>query len=46
MDPVTAGAVLLAVATGVSEQQGRDFTGLTFGATPAAQSRPGDPDAG
>jgi hypothetical protein len=27
--------------------QGRDFTGLTFGAAPAAPSpRPGDPDAG
>lgn len=26
--------------------QGRDFTGLTFGAAPPAPSRPGDPDAG
>jgi hypothetical protein len=26
--------------------QGRDFTGLTFGATPPPASRPGDPDAG
>jgi hypothetical protein len=26
--------------------QGRDFTGLTFGAPPAAPSRPGDLDAG
>jgi hypothetical protein len=25
--------------------QGRDFTGLTFGAPPAAAPRPGDPDA-